>query len=110
MFVKRLPYMNRSEFIERMVKQLDYLPAKDIELSVKTIMEHLTESLASGVRIEIRGFGSFSLHHRLPRVGRNPKTGESVTLAEKYVPHFKPGKALRERVDVVNMSSIKLAE
>ena len=90
--------MNRSEFIERMVQQLDYLPAKDVELAVKTIMEHLTHSLSVGERVEIRGFGSFSLHHRSPRVGRNPKTGDPVSLSEKYVPHFKPGKELRERV------------
>jgi len=97
--------MNKSEFIERMVKQLDYLLAKDVELSVKTLLEHLTQSLAMGDRIEIRGFGSFSLHYRPSRIGRNPKTGESVSLEEKYVPHFKPGKELRERVDAVSNPS-----
>jgi integration host factor subunit beta len=91
--------MNKSAFIERMVYQLDYLPAKDVELAVKTVMAQLTQALSSGERIEIRGFGSFSLHHRPPRVGRNPKTGAAVQLTEKYVPHFKPGKALRERVN-----------
>ena len=99
--------MNKSDFIGQMVHQLDYLPAKDVELAVKTIMEQLTQSLASGERIEVRGFGSFSLHHRPPRVARNPKTGEAVTLDEKYVPHFKPGKALRDRVDAINKSSEK---
>jgi len=91
--------MTKSELIERLAEKLEQLPAKDIELSVKTVIEQMSQSLANGGRIEIRGFGSFSLHFRPPRVGRNPKTGESVTLAEKYVPHFKPGKALRERVN-----------
>ena len=90
--------MNNSEFIERVVQKLDYLLEKDVELAVKTIMEHLTHSLSMGERIEIRGFGSFSLHHRSSRVGRNPRTGDPVSLDEKYVPHFKPGKELHERV------------
>ena len=63
------------------------------------MIEHLSMALADGSRVEIRGFGSFSLHYRAPRIGRNPKTGEAVALAGKYVPHFKPGKDLRERVD-----------
>ena len=100
--------MNKSNFIENIAKQLDSLPAKDVELAVKTIMEQLTQSLSTGERIEIRGFGSFSLHHRAPRVGRNPKTGEAVTLEEKYVPHFKPGKELRDRVDAVNKPSANI--
>ncbi len=91
--------MTKSELIERLSEKLDQLPAKDIELAVKTVIEQMSQSLANGGRIEIRGFGSFSLHFRPPRVGRNPKTGESVALAEKYVPHFKPGKELRERVN-----------
>ncbi len=91
--------MTKSELIERLSEKLDQLPAKDIELAVKTVIEQMSQSLANGDRIEIRGFGSFSLHFRPPRVGRNPKTGESVALAEKYVPHFKPGKELRERVN-----------
>lgn len=91
--------MTKSELIERLSEKLDQLPAKDIELAVKTVIEQMSQSLSNGGRIEIRGFGSFSLHFRPPRVGRNPKTGESVALAEKYVPHFKPGKELRERVN-----------
>ncbi len=91
--------MTKSELIERLTEKLDQLPAKDIELSVKTVIEQMSQSLANGNRIEIRGFGSFSLHFRPPRAGRNPKTGESVKLTEKYVPHFKPGKELRERVN-----------
>jgi integration host factor subunit beta len=67
---------------------------------VKAILEHMAECLAGGGRIEIRGFGSFSLHFRSGRVGRNPKTGAPVSLPAKYVPHFKPGKKLRERVNL----------
>jgi integration host factor subunit beta len=70
-----------------------------MELAVKMILDHMSDALARGERIEIRGFGSFSLHYRAPRVGRNPKTGEPVSLPGKYVPHFKPGKELRERVN-----------
>jgi integration host factor subunit beta len=91
--------MTKSELIENLVDRHDQLSVKDIELSVKTMLDHMTESLAEGNRIEIRGFGSFSLHFRAPRTGRNPKTGESVSLDAKYVPHFKPGKELREQVN-----------
>ena len=81
--------MTKSELIEILVDRHDQLSVKDIELSVKTMLDHMTESLSEGNRIEIRGFGSFSLHFRAPRTGRNPKTGESVSLDAKYVPHFK---------------------
>ena len=91
--------MTKSELIETLARQQPHLALKDVELAVKCIIEQMSETLASGERIEIRGFGSFSLHHRPPRMGRNPKTGESVSLTEKYVPHFKPGKELRDRVD-----------
>ena len=91
--------MTKSELIEALAKQQPHLALKDVELAVKCIIEKMNEALATGERIEIRGFGSFSLHMRPPRIGRNPKTGESVTLAKKYVPHFKPGKELRDRVD-----------
>lgn len=91
--------MTKSELIERIVEQQAQLSAKDIELAVKTMLEHMSMTLASGERIEIRGFGSFSLHYRAPRIGRNPKTGDSVELEGKYVPHFKPGKELRDRVN-----------
>lgn len=91
--------MTKSELIERMVEQQGQLSAKDVELAVKTILEHMSMTLAAGERIEIRGFGSFTLHYRAPRIGRNPKTGESVELDGKYVPHFKPGKELRDRVN-----------
>ncbi len=72
---------------------------RDVELSVKGLLEQMSSALASGERIEVRGFGSFSLRYRPPRTGRNPKTGDTVSLPAKYVPHFKPGKELRERVD-----------
>ena len=91
--------MTKSELIETIAARQSQLSSKDVELAVKTILEHMSHSLADGERIEIRGFGSFSLHYRPPRVGRNPKSGEPVSLPAKYVPHFKPGKQLRERVD-----------
>ncbi len=91
--------MTKSELIERLASKQAQLSYKDIELSVKSLLEHMAQTLAKGERIEIRGFGSFSLHYRAPRVGRNPKTGTSVSLTGKSVPHFKPGKELRERVD-----------
>ena len=90
--------MTKSELIERIAAVENQLSAKDVELAVKMMLDHMAEALAVGERIEIRGFGSFSLHYRAPRLGRNPKTGEKVELAGKYVPHFKPGKELRERV------------
>ncbi|GAB2993011.1 integration host factor subunit beta [Psychrosphaera aestuarii] len=91
--------MTKSELIEKLAEQHPQLPLKDVETAVKSIIDNMAECLSSGDRIEIRGFGSFSLHYRAPRVGRNPKSGESVQLDAKYVPHFKPGKELRERVD-----------
>jgi len=91
--------MTKSELIETLARKQNQLPYKDVELAVKTLIEQMSQSLATGSRIEIRGFGSFSLHFRPPRIGRNPKTGESVSLSGKYVPHFKPGKELRERVN-----------
>ena len=91
--------MTKSELIEKIAQRQTQLAYRDVELAVKTILEHMGQALASGERIEIRGFGSFSLHYRPGRVGRNPKTGAPVSLPAKYVPHFKPGKELRERVD-----------
>lgn len=91
--------MTKSELVEIIASKQSQLSIKDVELAVKTILDLMSNTLASGQRIEIRGFGSFSLHYRSPRVGRNPKTGESVTLDAKYVPHFKPGKELRDQVN-----------
>ena len=91
--------MTKSELIERLIERHPELSVKDVELAVKIMLNHMADTLSDGERIEIRGFGSFSLHYRAPRVGRNPKTGESVSLGSKYVPHFKPGKELREQVN-----------
>lgn len=92
--------MTKSELIDKLSTQQKHLAHLDVELAVKSILEQMSSSLSGGDRIEIRGFGSFSLHYRAPRMGRNPKTGEAVALPGKHVPHFKPGKMLRERVDL----------
>ena len=89
--------MTKSELIERLAKHYPQLVEKDLEVIVKTILDTMCNSLMDGQRVEIRGFGSFDLHYRLPRNGRNPKSGEAVKVPAKYVPHFKPGKELRER-------------
>lgn len=91
--------MTRSELIQRLAEQFPQLTLKDIELTVRTILDQMSQSLAKGNRAEIRGFGSFTLNYRPPRKGRNPKSGASVSIPAKYVPHFKPGKELRDRVD-----------
>ena len=91
--------MTKSELISSLAARYPQLVAKDTELAVKIILDAMVESLSKGQRIEIRGFGSFDLNYRPPRIGRNPKTGEQVKIAEKYVPHFKAGKEMRERVD-----------
>ncbi|CRZ20216.1 integration host factor subunit beta [Kingella kingae] len=97
--------MTKSELMARLAEVFternadSELQSKDIEYSVKVLVDTMTRALAKGQRIEIRGFGSFDLNHRPPRIGRNPKTGERVEVPQKYVPHFKPGKELRERVD-----------
>ena len=91
--------MTKSELVAQLASRFPQLVLKDADFAVKTMLDAMSEALANGHRIEIRGFGSFSLHFRPPRQGRNPKTGETVALAGKYVPHFKPGKDLRERVN-----------
>jgi integration host factor subunit beta len=91
--------MTKSELIEALAREQSHLAYKDVELAVKSLLERMSQSLSDGERIEIRGFGSFSLHFRPPRMGRNPKSGAAVVLRGKYVPHFKPGKELRERVN-----------
>jgi integration host factor subunit beta len=90
--------MTKSELIARLASRHPQLVAKDAELAVKMILDAMTRSLTQGQRIEIRGFGSFGLNYRPPRVGRNPKSGEKVKVPAKHVPHFKAGKELRERV------------
>jgi integration host factor subunit beta len=102
--------VTKSELIERIAERQTQLGYKDVELAVKSILELMAQTLASGERIEIRGFGSFSLHYRPSRVGRNPKTGEPVSLPEKFVPHFKPGKELRDRVDAAAEAEAAEAE
>ncbi|HLW05699.1 MAG TPA: integration host factor subunit beta [Azoarcus sp.] len=93
--------MTKSELISKLAGRFPQLVAKDADCAVKMVLDAMTEALSRGDRIEIRGFGSFALNYRPPRVGRNPKSGERVHVPEKYVPHFKAGKELRERVDIV---------
>lgn len=91
--------MNRSDLIERLSNRNSQLQLKDTDLAVKVILEALADALSTGKRIEIRGFGSFVLNYKPPRIGRNPKTGERVNVPEKYAPHFKAGKDLRDRAN-----------
>lgn len=91
--------MTKSELIERLATQQTHLMQKDVELAVKLVLDQISNALARDDRVEIRGFGSFALHHRPARIGRNPKTGEPVQIPPKRVPHFKPGKEMRERVN-----------
>ena len=91
--------MTKSELIARLAERFPQLVTKDADYAVKMILDALTAALVRSDRIEIRGFGSFALNYRPPRIGRNPKSGEKVQVPEKYVPHFKAGKELRERVD-----------
>lgn len=99
--------MTKSELIDVLADDQDHLAYRDVEEAVRKIIERMSAALATGERIEIRGFGSFSLHYRPPRIGRNPKTGESVALEGKYVPHFKPGKELRDRVNLVYQEQLE---
>ena len=91
--------MTRSDLVEKLAERFSQLTHRDAEFAVKTILDAMGEALVRGHRIELRGFGSFSINRRPPRMGRNPRSGESVAIPEKRVPHFKPGKALREAVD-----------
>jgi integration host factor subunit beta len=95
----------RSQLIELLSREFEDLSSKDLELAVKLLQEQMIDTLAHGGRIEVRGFGSFSLHYRRPKLARNPKTGESVPLGARYAVHFKPGKELRELVDNGNAAS-----
>ena len=91
--------MTKSELIAQLALRHPQLVAKDAEYAVKVVLDAMSQALLDGNRIEIRGFGSFALSHRPSRVGRNPKSGAKVVVPPKRVPHFKPGKELRERVD-----------
>ena len=98
--------INKKDLIELLSNNQDQLPLRDIKLTVDTIINTIIKTLTNGERIEIRGFGSFSLHYRKPRMGRNPKTGATVAINESYVPHFKPGKNLKKRVNKGTEKSI----
>ena len=96
--------MTKSELIERLSLEQPHLPPRDVEFSVNAVLDHMRRALVAGDRIEIRGFGSIGLRYRMPRTGRNPKTGDSVSVPGKYVPHFKPGRLLRARVNQESVS------
>ena len=96
--------LTKSDLIDSLARNQNHLAQKDVELAVKSLLEKMSQELANGDRIEIRGFGSFSLHFRGARMGRNPKSGDAVALRGKHVPHFKPGKELRERVNELAQS------
>ncbi len=100
--------MTRSSLIARLAERFPHLMARDTEIAVRLILEAIGDALADGSRVEVRGFGSFALSHRPPRIGRNPKSGEQVTVPAKHVPHFKAGKELRERVDQFDGVSEKI--
>ena len=91
--------MTRSDLVEELAARFGQLTQRDAELAIKTLLDALGEALVQGQRVEVRGFGSFSVTHRAPRMGRNPRSGAAVAIPAKRVPHFKPGKALREAVD-----------
>lgn len=101
--------MTRSDLVEELAARFAQLTHRDAELAVKTVLDAMSEALVRGHRIEIRGFGSFSINRRPPRIGRNPRSGETVHIPEKRVPHFKPGKALREAVDA-GAAAVSVAE
>ena len=101
--------MTKSELIAILANRYPQLAVRDTDYAVKTVLEAMTKALAGGQRIEMRGFGSFSLSERSPRVGRNPKSGEKVLVPGKQVPHFKAGKELRERVDSAYDDEVKAA-
>ena len=102
--------MTKSGLINNIAIKQSQLSSKDVELAVKSILEYMSQFLSEGGRIEIRGFGSFSLHYRVPRIGRNPKTGTPVALSGKYVPHFKPGKELRDQVNQKTSVTVEFAD
>jgi len=102
--------MTKSELIGALAGEQSDLAYKDVEQAVRCMLEHMSSALTTGERIEIRGFGSFSLHYRPPRIGRNPRTGDPIALAGKHVPHFKPGKVLRERVNLAYAMEADLGE
>lgn len=98
--------MTKSELIEILASQHSHLAFRDVDFGVRSMLEHMSRALSIGGRIEIRGFGSFSLHYRQSRKARNPKTGEALQLPSRIVPHFKPGKELRDRVNAARLRSV----
>lgn len=98
--------MTRSDLVEELAARFVHLNHRDAEFAVKAILDAMSDAMVRGHRIEIRGFGSFSINRRPPRTGRNPRSGESVAIPEKRVPHFKPGKALREAIDQRTASDV----
>ena len=100
--------MTRSDLVEELAARFSQLTHRDAEFAVKTLLDAMSDTLVRGNRIEIRGFGSFSINRRPPRMGRNPRSGQSVAIPEKWVPHFKPGKALRETVDTRTRELLKV--
>lgn len=102
--------MVKSELVVRIVGKFQQLPEKDIELSINQILEHMSETLEKNDRIEVRGFGSFSLHYRPSRNAHNPRTGEKVVTIHKYAPYFKPGKQIRERINQARIKNIPIIQ
>jgi len=101
--------INKSELAAALARKQTHLKPEDVDVAIKALLDTISQSLATGERIEIRGFGSFSLHRRPARLGRNPKTGSQVALPERHMPHFKPGKELREQVcDVIPQTSVSV--
>ena len=99
--------MTRSDLVEELASRFPQLGHRDAEFAVKALLDAMSDAMVKGHRIELRGFGSFSVNRRPPRMGRNPRSGEAVAIPEKRVPHFKPGKALREAVDVRTQQLLK---
>jgi integration host factor subunit beta len=97
--------MTRSSLVARLTERFPHLMARDTELAVRLMLDAIGDALSEGARVEVRGFGSFALSYRPPRVGRNPKSGEQVVVPAKHVPHFKAGKELRERVDQLTLNA-----
>lgn len=100
--------MVKSELVGRITNKFTQLPAEEVEQGIYQILECMSEALSKNKRIEVRGFGSFSLHHRSPRNAHNPRTGERVISKSKYVPHFKPGKQMRERIIESRLKNIHI--
>jgi integration host factor subunit beta len=102
--------MVKSELIARIASKFQQLPENDVELGINQILECMSDALVKGDRIEVRGFGSFSLHHHPSRNAHNPRTGEKVVTMPKYAPHFKPGKQMRDRINESRTKNIPIMQ